>query len=72
MALGHPLGCTGARITITLINELRRREGGLGAAALCGSGERAGPGTALLVGRVRRIGPAGRLYGRGRWPERLS
>jgi acetyl-CoA C-acetyltransferase len=47
VALGHPLGCSGARITVTLINELRRRGGGVGAAALCGGG---GQGDALIVG----------------------
>ncbi len=46
VALGHPLGATGARITVTLINALRRRGGGLGAAALCGGG---GQGDALIV-----------------------
>ncbi|MBR7833527.1 acetyl-CoA C-acyltransferase [Actinospica durhamensis] len=46
VALGHPLGCTGARITVTLINALRHRGGGIGAAALCGGG---GQGDALIV-----------------------
>lgn len=46
IALGHPLGCSGARITVTLINELRRRGGGIGASALCGGG---GQGDALIV-----------------------
>jgi acetyl-CoA C-acetyltransferase len=46
VALGHPLGCTGARITVTLINALRQRGGGIGAAALCGGG---GQGDALIV-----------------------
>jgi acetyl-CoA C-acetyltransferase len=46
IALGHPVGMSGARITITLINELRRRGGGLGAAALCGGG---GQGDAAIV-----------------------
>ena len=46
IALGHPIGMSGARITLTLINELRRRGGGLGAAALCGGG---GQGDAALV-----------------------
>ncbi len=46
VALGHPLGATGARITVTLINELRRRGGGVGGAALCGGG---GQGDALIV-----------------------
>jgi acetyl-CoA acetyltransferase len=35
IALGHPLGCSGARITTTLIHELRRRGGGLGLATMC-------------------------------------
>ena len=38
IALGHPVGMSGARIVLTLVNELRRRGGGLGAAALCGGG----------------------------------
>ncbi len=46
VAIGHPLGSTGARITVTLINALRARGGGLGAAALCGGG---GQGDALIV-----------------------
>ena len=35
IALGHPLGCSGARIATTLIHELRRRGGGLGLATMC-------------------------------------
>jgi acetyl-CoA C-acetyltransferase len=46
VALGHPIGCSGARIVVSLINELRRRGGGTGAAALCGGG---GQGDALTV-----------------------
>ena len=46
VALGHPLGATGARIVVTLINALRARGGGIGAAALCGGG---GQGDALIV-----------------------
>jgi acetyl-CoA C-acetyltransferase len=46
IALGHPIGMSGARVLLTLINELRRRGGGLGAAALCGGG---GQGDAALV-----------------------
>jgi acetyl-CoA C-acetyltransferase len=38
VALGHPIGCTGARLTVTLLHELQRRGGGLGVAALCGGG----------------------------------
>ena len=35
IALGHPLGCSGARITTTLVHELRRRGGGYGLATMC-------------------------------------
>ncbi len=45
IALGHPVGASGARIALHLINELGRRGGGLGAAGLCGGG---GQGEALL------------------------
>jgi acetyl-CoA C-acetyltransferase len=46
IALGHPIGMSGARIALHLVLELRRRGGGLGAAALCGGG---GQGDALLL-----------------------
>jgi len=46
IALGHPIGMSGARVLLTLVNELRRRGGGLGAAALCGGG---GQGDAAIV-----------------------
>jgi acetyl-CoA C-acetyltransferase len=46
IALGHPIGASGARIALHLVHELRRRGGGLGAAALCGGG---GQGSALLL-----------------------
>jgi acetyl-CoA C-acetyltransferase len=46
IALGHPIGASGARLALTLLYELRRRGGGLGAAALCGGG---GQGDALVV-----------------------
>ena len=46
IALGHPLGASGARIALALAYELRRRGGGLGAAGLCGGG---GQGSALLL-----------------------
>jgi acetyl-CoA C-acetyltransferase len=45
VALGHPIGCTGARITVSLLYELKRRGGGLGVAALCGGG---GQGDAVV------------------------
>ncbi|MFI8851740.1 acetyl-CoA C-acetyltransferase [Streptomyces sp. 891-h] len=46
IALGHPIGMSGARIVLHLALELKRRGGGLGAAALCGGG---GQGDALLL-----------------------
>jgi acetyl-CoA C-acetyltransferase len=46
IALGHPVGMSGARIVGSIVHELRRRGGGLGAAALCGGG---GQGDAALV-----------------------
>ncbi|GAB3677923.1 acetyl-CoA C-acetyltransferase [Angustibacter aerolatus] len=46
IALGHPIGMSGARITLHLALELRRRGGGVGVAALCGGG---GQGDALVV-----------------------
>nr|NIS41358.1 acetyl-CoA C-acyltransferase [Desulfuromonadales bacterium] len=38
VALGHPLGATGARLIVTLINALRHGGGGIGGASLCGGG----------------------------------
>jgi len=46
IALGHPIGMSGARIVLHLANELKRRGGGIGAAALCGGG---GQGDALII-----------------------
>jgi acetyl-CoA C-acetyltransferase len=46
IALGHPIGASGARILMTLVNELRRRGGGLGVAAICSGG---GQGDAMIV-----------------------
>lgn len=46
IALGHPIGASGNRLALTLAHELRRRGGGVGAAALCGGG---GQGDALLL-----------------------
>jgi acetyl-CoA C-acetyltransferase len=46
IALGHPIGMSGTRVALTLLLELQRRGGGLGAAALCGGG---GQGDAILV-----------------------
>jgi acetyl-CoA C-acetyltransferase len=49
IALGHPIGCTGARITTTLLHEMKKRQVKRGLATLCISG---GMGIALLVERV--------------------
>jgi acetyl-CoA C-acetyltransferase len=46
IALGHPIGMSGARLALTILHELRRRGGGLGAVALCGGG---GQGDAALL-----------------------
>src|SRR5499426_4113449 len=51
IALGHPIGASGARIALSLAHELRRRGGGVGVAALCGGG---GQGDALVL----RVPPA--------------
>jgi acetyl-CoA C-acetyltransferase len=49
IALGHPIGMSGNRLALTLLHELQRRGGGMGAAALCGGG---GQGDALVVRTV--------------------
>ena len=49
IALGHPIGCTGVRITTTLVHEMAKRHSKLGLATLCVSG---GMGLALLLERV--------------------
>jgi acetyl-CoA C-acetyltransferase len=49
IALGHPIGMSGNRLALTLLHELRRRGGGMGAAALCGGG---GQGDALVLRTV--------------------
>jgi acetyl-CoA C-acetyltransferase len=49
IALGHPIGCTGTRIVVTLLHEMRRRGARRGLATLCVSG---GMGFALLLERV--------------------
>ncbi|HEY2792525.1 MAG TPA: acetyl-CoA C-acetyltransferase, partial [Micromonosporaceae bacterium] len=46
IALGHPIGMSGARLVLSLAMELKRRGGGVGAAALCGGG---GQGDALII-----------------------
>jgi acetyl-CoA C-acetyltransferase len=49
IALGHPIGMSGNRLVLTLLNELQRRGGGVGAAGLCGGG---GQGDAAIVRTV--------------------
>eukprot|EP00803_Ostreobium_quekettii_P006547 evm.model.scf_589.6 EVM.evm.TU.scf_589.6 scf_589:30137-41793(+) len=49
VAVGHPIGCSGARILVTLVNVLRRRGGRFGVAAICNGG---GGASAVLVERV--------------------
>ncbi len=49
IALGHPIGASGNRLALTLLHELKRRGGGVGAAALCGGG---GQGDAMIVRTV--------------------
>ena len=49
IALGHPIGMSGTRVVLTVLNELNRRGGGVGASALCGGG---GQGDAMVVKTV--------------------
>lgn len=46
VALGHPIGASGARIILTLMHELKRRGGGIGVAAICSGG---GQGDAIMI-----------------------
>jgi acetyl-CoA C-acetyltransferase len=46
IAIGHPIGMSGTRLALTVLHELKRRGGGIGAASLCGGG---GQGDALLL-----------------------
>jgi acetyl-CoA C-acetyltransferase len=48
ISLGHPIGCTGARLIVTLMNEMKRRDLQLGLATLCIGG---GQGMAIIVER---------------------
>ena len=61
IALGHPIGMSGNRLALTLLHELRRRGGGVGAVALCGGG---GQGDALAPQDARS-----RLRSRRRTPR---
>jgi acetyl-CoA C-acetyltransferase len=49
IALGHPIGMSGNRFALTILHELHRRGGGVGAAALCGGG---GQGDAIILRTV--------------------
>lgn len=49
VSLGHPLGCSGARIVVTLINILKQRNGKIGAAGICNGG---GGASAMVIERV--------------------
>jgi acetyl-CoA C-acetyltransferase len=49
IALGHPIGCTGCRIVVSLIHEMEKRDLKVGMAALCGGG---GMGQAIIIERV--------------------
>ena len=49
VALGHPIGMSGARIVLTLAHEMRRRDVDLAGAAICGGG---GQGDALILRRA--------------------
>ncbi len=46
VSLGHPLGCSGARILVTLINVLQQNKGKIGAAAICNGG---GGASAMII-----------------------
>jgi acetyl-CoA C-acetyltransferase len=48
IALGHPVGCTGTRITVTLLHEMIKRDAKRGLATLCGMG---GVATAIMIER---------------------
>ena len=49
ISLGHPIGCTGARVVVTLMNEMKRRDINLGLATMCIGG---GQGMAIIVERI--------------------
>jgi acetyl-CoA C-acetyltransferase len=48
-SLGHPIGCTGARMLVTMVNELERTDSQWGAVAMCAAG---GMGSATVIERV--------------------
>ncbi|MFX0207284.1 MAG: acetyl-CoA C-acyltransferase, partial [Candidatus Hodarchaeota archaeon] len=48
IGLGHPVGCTGTRIVVTLLHEMQKRQKSLGLSTLCGGG---GLGMSLLLSR---------------------
>jgi acetyl-CoA C-acetyltransferase len=49
VALGHPIGCSGARIIVTLLNVLKRNNGSVGMASICNGG---GGASAIIIERL--------------------
>ena len=49
VALGHPLGCSGARVVVTLLNVLEQNNGKIGAAAICNGG---GGASAIVIEKI--------------------
>ena len=49
VSLGHPLGCSGARIIVTLLNVLQQNDAKIGAAAICNGG---GGASAIVIERI--------------------
>jgi acetyl-CoA acetyltransferase family protein len=52
IALGHPIACSGARIVVTMLHEMKRRNGRYGLAALCGGG---GVSAAMILERESKV-----------------
>ena len=55
VSLGHPLGCSGARIVVTLINVLKQNNGKIGAAAICNGGGGASHGNRTYIRSIVNI-----------------
>ena len=69
VAIGHPIGASGARIIATLVHELRRRGGGYGCAAICSGG---GQGDAVIIRCDEAPPAASASRGRRRAPPRRA
>jgi acetyl-CoA C-acetyltransferase len=50
VSLGHPIGCSGSRIIVTLLNVLTQKDATLGTASICNGG---GGGSAIVIERLR-------------------